>query len=65
MAIRGKFQELDGVREVGHDGNLDGSVAIIVIIALVGTPYGVPMLIGFVVLQRGVSRLIKSTKTFL
>ena len=50
---------------MGHDGNLDGSVAIIVIIDFFGTPYGVPLLTGFVVLQREESRLIKSTKTFL
>ena len=45
------LRELDGVWEVGRNGKWDRFVAIIVIVAVVGTPHIVPLLVGFVGLQ--------------
>ena len=59
------LQELDGAGEVGHNGKLDRSVAVIVIVAAVGTPHGVPMLADFVGLQWSEARLIKKYKNIL
>ena len=42
------MQEIDGFGEVERNGNLDRVVAVIVIVAVVGTPHGVPLLSGFV-----------------
>ena len=48
---------------MGRNGNLDGFVSIIVIIYVVGTPYGVPLLDFFVGFLRSEARLMfKSTK---
>ena len=47
---------------MGGNGKLDRFIAIILFVAVVGTPHGVPLLGGFVVLQRAESRLIKITK---
>ena len=49
---------------MGRNGNLDGFVAVITIADAVGTPHGVPLLSGFVVLQQAEARLIKITKIF-
>ena len=43
---------------MGHKGKLGGFVSVIMIVAVVGTPHGVPVLAGFVELQRVESRLI-------
>ena len=54
------MKELDDVRYVGRNENLDGFVDIIVIIAVVRTPHSVPMISGFVGLKREEARLIKN-----
>ena len=53
------MQELDGVREVGHNEKLNRFVAVIVILTVVVTPQGVPMLTSFVRFQQSEARLIK------
>ena len=50
------MQELDLIGEVGCNGKLDGFVADIMIIDVVGRPRGVPMIAGFVGLQRAEAR---------
>ena len=49
---------------MGRNGKLYGFVAIILIVTVFETPQGVPLLAGFVGLQRSEARLIKSTKIF-
>ena len=44
---------------------MDGFVAVIVIVSAHGTPHGVTMLAGFLVLQRSEARLIKNHKHIL
>ena len=56
--------ELDGVVEAVRNLKLDRFVAVILIVAIVGIPHGVPLLAGVVGLQQAVVRLIKSTKIF-
>ena len=54
--LQGNYlRELDGVREVGHNVNSDRFVYVIVLIAAIGTPHGVPLLAFFcgVVAGRG------------
>ena len=55
---------LDGVGEVVRNVKLDGFVAVIVIVAAVGTSHYVPLISGFVVLHRAEDRLIKGTQLF-
>ena len=62
MASGKDLWELDGVGEVGCNGNLDRFVAFIVIIYVVGTPHGVSLLACFVVLDQVESILIKKYK---
>ena len=61
---RNDLQELDGVKEMRCNGNLNGFVSVIVIVAPVGTPHSVPLITGFVVLHQSEAILIKSKKEF-
>ena len=55
------LRELDGIRELSCNKNLYRLVSVIVIIAVVGTPHGVPLIACFVGSQWEESRSIKST----
>ena len=59
------MREIDCVREVVYNGNLDVFIAVIVIVNFVGMPHGIPLLAVFVVLQREEARLIEKRKIVL
>ena len=56
------MQELDGVRAVGRNRKWDGFVTVIVLVAVIRTQHGDPMIASFVGLQRAEARLIKKYK---
>ena len=43
-----------------YNGKLDGFVSVTVIVAIVGTPHGVPLLSGFVGFHQAEAGLIKN-----
>ena len=54
---------MDVVGEVGRNVAWDGFVAVIVLVDVIGTPRGDPLLAGFVGLQRTETRSIKIYKS--
>ena len=55
------MRELGGIREVERNGKLDGFVAVIVIVAVFGTPHSVTLIAGFAGLHGVEARRIEST----
>ena len=56
---------LDGVREMGRNVKLYRFIADIVVVAVFGTSHGLPLIDGFVGLQRAEARLIIMYKIIL
>ena len=57
------LQEPDGIGEVGRNGKWDSLVALIFIVTVIRTPYGDPLIFGFVGLQRPEAGQIKTPKS--